>query len=317
MERDGEVMAFESAWLRKDGQVLAVRESARAVRDRDGTTLFYEGTVEDVTEQRRLEEERQRLVAAVEQASETVVIMDTDGRIEYVNPAFERTTGYTHDEAIGKKLTMLDSGEHDDEYYAALWQTITQSECWTGALRQPAQGRLAVPGGDATISPIRDENGEIINFVAVKRDVTSEMELQRSSPRRRRWRRWGGSPEASPTTSTTSSRRSSPMSSSFGADRRAASGWSPRFRRSKTSSAAAPRSPASCCIFSRRETVKPEQLDLNEQVREAGRMLRRLVKENIKLSIALAPQRLQVTADRGQTRPGVDEPCRQRLGRDA
>ena len=91
IERDGQVIGFESAWLKKDGQVLAVRESARAVRGQDGRTLYYEGTIEDVTAQRRAGEERRRLVAAVEQASETIVITDTAGRIEYVNPAFERT----------------------------------------------------------------------------------------------------------------------------------------------------------------------------------------------------------------------------------
>jgi len=177
IERDGEVIGFESAWLKKDGQVLGVRESARVVRGQDGKTLYYEGTIEDVTAQRRGEEERRHLVAAIEQASETIVITDTEGRIEYVNPAFERTCGYTRDEANGQKLSMLDSGEHDDAYYATLWQTITQSEMWQGHfVNRRKDGSLYEE--EATISPIRDNRGTIVSFVEVKRDVTQEMALQ-------------------------------------------------------------------------------------------------------------------------------------------
>ncbi|HQT96194.1 MAG TPA: PAS domain S-box protein, partial [Thermoanaerobaculaceae bacterium] len=177
IERDGQVIGFESAWLKKDGQVLAVRESARAVSGQDGRTLYYEGTIEDVTAQRRGEEERRRLVAAVEQASETIVITDTEGRIEYVNPAFERTCGYTPEEATGQKLSMLDDGEHDDAYYAMLWQTITQSETWQGHfVNRRKNGSFYEE--DATISPIRDGSGTIVNFIALKRDVTQEVALQ-------------------------------------------------------------------------------------------------------------------------------------------
>ena len=105
MEREGEVMAFESSWLRKDGTVLGVRESARAVRDRNGKTLYYEGTIEDVTEQRRLEEERRRLVAAVEQASETIVITDTGGPHRVRQPGIRAHHRLSRaEEAVGGRI---------------------------------------------------------------------------------------------------------------------------------------------------------------------------------------------------------------------
>ena len=177
IERVGEVRGFETIWTAKDGRRAYLRHTARQIRGADGKSLYYEGVVEDVTAQRRAQEERRRLVAAVEQASETIVITDTDGRIEYVNPAFERTCGYTRDEATGRKLSMLDSGGHDDAYYATLWQTITRSETWQGHfVNRRKDGSLYEE--EATISPIRDGGGTIVNFVVVKRDVTQEVALQ-------------------------------------------------------------------------------------------------------------------------------------------
>ena len=177
IERVGEVRDFETIWTTKDGRRAYLRHTARQIRDADGKSLYYEGIVEDVTAQRRGEEERRRLVAAVEQASETMVITDTEGRIEYANPAFERTSGYTREEAIGNELNMLRTGEHDDAYYARLWQTITHSENWHGRfVNRRKDGRLYAE--EATISPVRDASGTIVNFVVVKRDVTQEMALE-------------------------------------------------------------------------------------------------------------------------------------------
>lgn len=129
-------------------------------------------------EHSRIRVEQARLAAAIQQADESVLITDTDGRIVYVNPAFEKLTGYTAREAIGKKPSILRSGRHDDAFYAALWNTITRGEVWRGHFtNRRSDGALFEERG--TISPVRDSRGAIVNYVAIKRDVTNEMNLER------------------------------------------------------------------------------------------------------------------------------------------
>ncbi len=131
----------------------------------------------DITERKRVEESHARLALAVEQAAETIVITDTKGTILYVNPAFERTTGYTRAEALGQNPRVLKSGQHDAEYYQRMWAVLQQGEIWSGHLiNRRKDGTLYEE--EATISPIRDPGGTIVNFVAVKRDVTREVQLE-------------------------------------------------------------------------------------------------------------------------------------------
>ncbi len=299
IERDGEVIGFESAWLKKDGQVLGVRESARVVRGQDGKTLYYEGTIEDVTAQRRGEEERRHLVAAIEQASETIVITDTEGRIEYVNPAFERTSGYTRDEANGQKLSMLDSGEHDDAYYATLWQTITQSEMWQGHfVNRRKDGSLYEE--EATISPIRDSRGTIVNFVEVKRDVTQEMALQMQLRQAQKMEAVGilagGVAHDFNNLLQAMLNNVEIVRGRHGDAAQMAATMAELEAEIRRGSALT----RQLLLFARRETAKPEPLDLNEVIRSAARFLRRLVRANVTFTVELADEPLPVIADRGQ-----------------
>ncbi|MBI5572493.1 MAG: PAS domain S-box protein [Desulfomonile tiedjei] len=122
--------------------------------------------------------ERERLVSAIEQAAEAVVITDVEGTIHYVNPAFESITGYTREEAIGRNPRILKSGEHDDAFYQQLWDTIQGGDTWSGRLiNRRKDGRLFHE--EATISPVKDPSGKITDFVAVKRDITEHLELSR------------------------------------------------------------------------------------------------------------------------------------------
>ena len=299
IERDGEVIAFESAWLRRDGTVLSVRESARAVRDLNGQTLYYEGTIEDVTAQQRAEEERQRLVAAVEQASETIVITDPEGRIEYVNPAFEQTTGYTREEALGKRPSLLKSGRQDDRYYAAMWQTIARGETWNGHfVNQRKDG--SVYEEEATISPIRDSRGTIVNFVAVKRNVTHEVALEEQLRQSQKMEAVGSlaggvAHDFNNLLQALLSQTQLLQACAHDPERVKALGLELSQQISHGASLT-----RQLLLFSRRETTKPEHLDLNDVLRDATKMVRRLVRANIGLEIDLASKPLPLTADRGQ-----------------
>jgi PAS domain S-box-containing protein len=131
----------------------------------------------DITEQKRGAKERERLLSAIEQAGEAVVITEPDGVIRYVNPAFEQATGYTRKDAIGKNPRILKSGQHDPAFYRHMWQTISGGRTWEGRMvNKRRDGTLYTE--DATISPVCDQAGRILNYVAVKRDVTEHLKLQ-------------------------------------------------------------------------------------------------------------------------------------------
>jgi PAS domain S-box-containing protein len=135
------------------------------------------GIAEDFTQRKQAENERARLIRSIEQVGESIVITDLNGSILYVNPAFEKLTGYTRDEAIGQNPRILKSGQHPASYYQEMWATLQDGEAWSGELiNRRKDGTLFQE--DATISPIKDKDGKIINYVAVKRDITSRKRVE-------------------------------------------------------------------------------------------------------------------------------------------
>jgi PAS domain S-box-containing protein len=118
------------------------------------------------------------LTTAVEQAAESVMITDRSGTIEYVNPAFERISGYARDEIIGKKPSILKSGKQDAAFYRAMWESISRGEVWKGRMvNKKKDGSLYEV--EISISPIRDAGGAVTKYVSVKRDVTEERRLEK------------------------------------------------------------------------------------------------------------------------------------------
>ncbi|UCF82620.1 MAG: PAS domain S-box protein [Desulfobacteraceae bacterium] len=170
---------FRTEWefMRKDGTIFPVESVTSPLRSFDGTIEGYIAVIRDIAERKRAEEERIRLATAIEQAAESVVITDRHGTIQYVNPAFEYITGYSRQEAVGQNSKILKSDKLGKEFYADMWDTITSGRVWKGHLiNKKMDGRLYEE--EATISPIKNASGEIINFVAVKRDVTEEIKLE-------------------------------------------------------------------------------------------------------------------------------------------
>lgn len=163
--------------LSRDGQRVCLLTSGVPIFGNAGEFMGYRGVDSDITERKRAEEERERLMAAINQAAETVVITNTEGTIEYANPAFERITGYSCAEAVGKNPRFLKSGEHDDTFYHKLWDTLLRGEIWGGRfINKKKDGTLYTE--EATISPVKDGSGTIVNYVAVKRDVTEDLKLE-------------------------------------------------------------------------------------------------------------------------------------------
>lgn len=152
-------------------------------------TIWFEGRItpktqntalfiaSDITNRKQAQLERTRFMRAIEQTGETIIITNTDGIVEYINPAFERVSGYSKDEVIGRNPSILQSGLHEPSFYANMWAQITAGKNWTGQIvNKNKNGSLYTE--KVTISPVLDSTGKITNYVAVKQDVSAEIELQ-------------------------------------------------------------------------------------------------------------------------------------------
>ena len=172
-----EGIRMEAEFKRQDGEPVYGVVNAKLSFDEKGNPTWLDGAIEDVTGLKQAAMETRRLAAAVEQSSDIIVITDPKGVIQYVNPAFETVTGYTKEEALGQTPSVLKSGRHDQFFYEDLWQTILMGKTWKGNIINKRQdGSLFTE--KATISPMFDDTGEITNFVASKRDITSELALR-------------------------------------------------------------------------------------------------------------------------------------------
>jgi len=131
----------------------------------------------DLTERKQAESERERLMTAIDQAGEMIIITDALGTIQYTNPAFERATGYRQKEAIGQNPRILKSGQQNEAFYSTLWQTISGGQIWKGRLvNKRKDGSLF--SEEASISPVFDVTGKIVHYVGVKRDITDQIRLE-------------------------------------------------------------------------------------------------------------------------------------------
>jgi two-component system cell cycle sensor histidine kinase/response regulator CckA len=156
---------------KKDGTVFPVEITGRFFTRKERPVHII--AVREITERRRAEAERERLMAAIEQSGEVIIITDPEGAIQYANPAFEKVTGYSRQEALGQNPRFLKSGEQDQEFYQQLWQTISSGKSWQGTLvNKRKDGKLYTE--EATISPVSDAGGRIVSYVAVKRDISAQ-----------------------------------------------------------------------------------------------------------------------------------------------
>ena len=145
------------------------------------------GTLRTRADAARGEAERQRLAVAVEQSADAVMITDRNGVIEYVNPAFERVSGYPSAEVLGQNPRILKSGLHAPAFYAAMWAALSSGSPFVADLtNRRKDGSLFQE--EAVISPIRDAAGTITSYVAVNRDVTTERAVEAARERNSRER---------------------------------------------------------------------------------------------------------------------------------
>ncbi len=181
--RKGESYDGEELFAAKDGRMLTVEVASRPIfhqgRVVSSVTAFHDITQRKQTESnlRRSEETGRKLSAAVEQSPVSVVITDTHGTIEYVNAKFVEQSGYTIEEALGQNPRFMKSGLVPDAVYVDLWATITAGREWRGELQnRHKDGSLYWES--VSISPIRNPEGTITHFIAIKEDITEQRRME-------------------------------------------------------------------------------------------------------------------------------------------
>lgn len=175
-------LVSENRFLTRSGECRWIMTRAKAFRDEAGKTRRVIGTATDITDRKRAEEERARLAKALEQADEAILITDVHGIVGYANPAFERIFGYTAAEVVGTDISELDSGIPGSPSCRSIWATLVEGAVWRGRLIQRKKDGVPLELA-ATLSPVRDSSGEVINHVVIARDVSEEIELQRKLQR--------------------------------------------------------------------------------------------------------------------------------------
>ena len=245
------------------------------------------------------EEERNRLAAAIEQAGETVVITDPDGNIQYVNPAFERTTGYSREDAIGRNPRVLNSGKQDEAFYRHMWETISAGHTWEGRMVNKRKDATYYTE-DATISPVFDATGKIVNYVAVKRDITEHLRLadqfQQSQKMESVGRLAGGVAHDFNNLLTVITGYSELLLQKIGKES-PMRGEVEEIRRAGERAASLTQQ---LLAFSRKQIIAPKILDLNDLTADVGKLLVRLIGENIDLKIGHGKNLCLVKVDPGQ-----------------
>jgi len=170
--RAGNTRHGEDYFVHLDGHCIPVSYGAKPLRLKDalvGSLLSFQ----DITERLAAQAQIRLQQAALDAAANVILITNRAGLIEYVNPAFTRTTGYSAAEALGKTTQILKSGAQDADFYQSMWQTLMSGQAWEGELSNRRKNGEIYPE-QMTVTPIA-ENGEITHFVAIKRDISEEI----------------------------------------------------------------------------------------------------------------------------------------------
>lgn len=254
------------------------------------------GIMRDVSLRQKAEVERDRLIAAIEQTSDAIVITDRKAIIQYVNPAFELITGYSRDEVLGQNPRILKSGEQNEQFYQDFWQILNSGRTFKGRMvNRRKDGTVFTE--EATISPICDQDGRIISFVAVKRDISEQILLEAQLRQAQKMEAVGR------LTGGVAHDFNNILGVIIGYTEMALDGVEPGQKLHDDLGKILDAAGRSADIvrqllaFSRKQTITPKILDLNKAVLEILKMLHRLIGEQITLSWVPRPDSLMIKMD--------------------
>ena len=281
------------------GRVLDLIARGRVVRDPAGEAISMVGTAQNVTELKLANASVSQFGAVIEQLDEGVMITDALSRIEYVNPALERSTGYDRAELLGATPGLLKSGKHDAAFYADMWAQLRRGEPWRGlTINKRKDGTLYTE--DSTISPVQDDQGRVAKFVAVKRDVTERLELEERLHQGQRLESIGllaGGIAHDFNNMLSVILGFSEVAMELLEPEHQVHAHLERIHAAGESSAQLTRQ---LLAFSRNQVLEVDTVDLNRVVQDTDRFLSRVIGEDIELSLRSPPAPAWVEVDRSQ-----------------
>ncbi len=288
------------------GKFLRLDVAKAPLFDEEGHLIGTVGSARDVTREKELEErereaqeELTRLATVIRQASQVVVITDLQGNILYANPAFEKTTGYTLEEVRGKNPRILQSGRHERKFYKTLWDMITAGKTWEGTfVNKRKDGEIYYER--AVIFPIRDRDGRIIQYAAVKQDITREKVLEEQFLHAQRMEAVG---TLSGGIAHDFNNLLSVMTGYCELGLQKIDKNAPGYHELSAILSETKRAGnlvSQLLAFSRKQVTRPKLLDINETVSFFEKMFQRLLPEDITLTLNLTPGLPYIEADPGQ-----------------
>ncbi len=305
IERRGNTL-FAEVFVPKTKQCeeIVLWATATPLLDSEGNITGAIESIRDITDYKRAQADRDRLAAAIEQIHEAVVITDTKGKIEYVNPAFERMTSYSRHETLGRNIAKIDSAEEGHDPYESMWRTVADGQIWSERITDRKKDGT-VYKKELTVSPLRDNAGKIINYVTVQRDVTMQETLQarllQAQKMEAAGQLAGGVAHDFNNQLTVVKgycelllKDLAPNNPSYG----------PIEEIHKASNRAASLT-SQLLSFSRKQLLHPQIICLNDVLREVADTLTRIIAEDIKLSILTSPDLGNVRADPLQVQQAI------------
>ncbi len=256
-------------------------------------------TLSNISKLRAVEAERQRLYALIEQTAESIIITDLSGNIVYVNRGFEKMTGYSAAESLGKNPRFLKSGKTPAETYQQMWACLVRGESWRGSLynlRKNGEPYLE----EALIFPLKNPAGQVSHFAGVKMDITEKQELEKQLAQSRKMEAIGklaGGIAHDFNNILTTIVGNAEMGT---VKARKGSEFHRHFSEILSSGKRAAKLTGQLLAFSRRQMIKPVILNLNRVVTELNTMLRRLVGADIHFELRTTRDILPVLADESQ-----------------
>jgi len=292
--------AIEAVYLRRSGERLRVEIEVSPLLDDHGAKLGWLTTIRDVTRQRRAEEELRQLRQAVETSGEVIFLTDIEGVIRYVNPEFTRLYGWTREEVVGKVTPrVLKSGQLEPERYEAFWRRLLADQVNRGEImNRRKDGTLVRVDGSA--SPIHDERGGIVGFLAIQRDVSERTQMQEQLLQAQKMEAVG---RLAGGIAHDFNNLLSVILNYAGFVLEAVDPNDPLHQDVEEIRRAGQRATAltsQLLAFSRGHKVDPHVLDLNTVVSHMGKLLHRTLGEDVAIAFDPAPDLPRIKADPGQ-----------------
>lgn len=176
LQQTGEINDMEVQFRKRDGVVVDTLFSARRIRYAGKECIV--SVVMDISERKKAEEERRLLATVVEQIPDLICIVDTQRRIEYVNPAFETLTGFSRESVVGKSVSVFKGDLHGRLPIRSIWGYLDKGKPWKGQMTNRHRDGTTFDV-EAAISPVIDATGEVIKYVSVERDITENLKQER------------------------------------------------------------------------------------------------------------------------------------------